>query len=402
MDGVKILLVTEEPFRENSFGFGRTITNLFKSYPIDLLSFYLPNGDFTHKDYVHKHKVFCFNNLLLKVTAPRWYAPILNKWLFPLNHSYLVIRKNKKNLAKLKKENFDIIVIVPMNYTTLLEGYLTAKRLSKPYVVYLMDDSLRDNSFHFWCTTTAMHKKIMQKAAGWMMISEYLNDVLAQRYSHKSSSVLIVHNPIDEKSIQDIRPSNNEVFTVGYAGSIHGFHADALIKVAIAVSELKRQGLSIRLNIYCQQYAWSTYEKFLNIPGVFYCGVVAYDSLFAELSKLDLLLCTTSFDLVYKHLVETSVFTKLTDYMASAVPVLSYGPEYSANSKYLSKNKVGIVYSDSRIECLVEYFQKMIPFIRENHVLIVQRQLDFLRQQYTMPIVREKTYTFLNKVAKAR
>ncbi len=402
MEKTRLLIVTEEPFRDNSFGFGRTITNLFSAFEIEQTIVYVKDGEYTHPDYRFDTNTLYFNASLFRCNKPKWYAPILNRLYFPINHSYLYLRSNKDNINLLKKFDPDIVLIVPMDYTTLLEGYLTARRLKKPFIVYLMDDSLRIQGFHIGGSTNYFHQKIMSEASGWMMISEYLTKAMVKKFPKHPPYNLVVHNPIEEKFIQTIsqKSANKNLFRVSYAGSIHTFHADALINFARAVQQLRRKGVAIELTVYCQDFAWSTYKSALNIEGVVYAGILSYDQLFSELNKSDLLLCTTSFDQVHRHLVETSVFTKITDYMAAAVPVLSYGPEYAANSKYLEKNNVGFFFNKSDINSLAEYIEYLIEKVNIERGSIVERQLDLIRRKHTFSEVREQILDFFKDIKK--
>lgn len=395
--------MTEEPFRNNSFGFGRTITNLFSAFEIEQTILYVKDGEYTHPDYRFDTNTIYFNARLFRCNKPKWYAPLLNKLYFPLNHSYLYLRSNKDNINLLKKFDPDIVLIVPMDYTTLLEGYLTARRLKKPFIVYLMDDSLRIQGFHIGGSTNYFHQKIMSEASGWMMISEYLTKAMVKKFPKHPPYNLVVHNPIEEKFIQTIsqKSANKNLFRVSYAGSIHAFHADALINFARAVQQLRRKGVAIELTVYCQDFAWSTYKSALNIEGVVYAGILPYDQLFSELNKSDLLLCTTSFDQVHRHLVETSVFTKITDYMAAAVPVLSYGPEYAANSKYLEKKAVGFVFANSDVNLLAEYIEYLMNKIKFERISIIEKQLEVISREHTFTVVSKLIANFFMDIKKA-
>ena len=399
---MKLLIVTEEPFRENSFGFGRTMTNLFGAFEHIQTLLYVKDGDYTHPDYQLNTPVAFFKAYFFSCKKPRWYAPLLNKLYFPINHSHLYLRSNKNNINLLRKFAPDIVLIVPMDYTTLLEGYLTARRLKKPFIVYLMDDSLRIQGFHIGGSTHFFHQKTMSEAAGWMMISEYLTIAMAKKFAKHPPYTLVVHNPIEEKFIQTIstRTANENLFKVSYAGSIHSFHADSLINFAKAVQQLRRKGVAIELDVYCQHFAWTTYQAELSVEGVVYKGILPYNQLFSELNKSDLLLCTTSFNQIHKHLVETSVFTKITDYMAAAVPVLSYGPEYAANSKYLEKNNVGFFFNKSDINSLAEYIEYLIEKVNIERGSIVERQLDLIRRKHTFSEVREQILDFFKDIKK--
>jgi glycosyltransferase involved in cell wall biosynthesis len=205
-----------------------------------------------------------------------------------------------------------------------------------------------------------------------------------------------LHNPINiNNSIKKFIPLSSSTYSVAYAGSIHNFHYDALIKVAEAIYYLKNKGISIDLIIYTNQISWDTYREILQKFGVINGGVIPYDNLFSILNKSDILLCTTSFDSKFKNIVSTSVFTKITDYLASARPVWCFGPEYSANNFFLKENSIGYANSFEEVISIVDFLITRLKN-REFERKIVNKQLVFLQDKYDENIIMKSLIAFLN------
>lgn len=392
----KILIVTEEPLRNNSFGFGRTISNIFNKYPIDSLLFYIHEGSFSHKDYFTKFQVITNGLYKFHCAHLRWYAPILNSFFNFINYSIQYFRSNNENINKISTYKPEIVITVPMNYSTLLEGYLISQKMNLPNFVYFMDDTFRYKYWHFGSFTKNLLKKSLIKSAGWIMISKPLANTLSSRYDIPNKPLFILHNPIDlNQSITNYTSPLTDIFSIAYAGSVHNFHSDALINVAEAVFKLRRKGYNIELVIYTNEFSWGTYSKIFERFGVKNGGVVLYEDLFSTLNKSNLLLCTTSFETKFTNLVSTSVFTKITDYLASARSIWCYGPEYSANNKFLLEKGIGYVNSFHLIGELEEFL-----IFRMNNQMNeqenVEKQLNILNSEYDENILKKNLISYLH------
>jgi hypothetical protein len=377
----RILVITENPPRDNSLGFGRTLTNILKDYPIDRILYYVPDNDFSHPDF----RVFQSNYLKFGVpnkrrNEPRWWAPFVNKVLNFYNHSFQSLRKLHHQLRKINEFNPDVIFLVPMMYSTLLEASRITKAIRKPLFIYLMDDSMNDKGWHWGGRRQSVVKRVLKGAAGWVMISKYLADVLGKRYGIAPKGTFILHNPVEaSKAIKTYVPLVRNKFVIAYAGSIHTFH-DALFNVAQAVYELQCEGFDIELKIYTRQDFWDSFEPSFRKWNVANGGFIPYNQLFQTLTSADLLLCTTSFEKEHYPLVATSVFTKLTDYMASGRLVWSYGPSYSANNRFMEENNIGITFQSPKLGELKDFIKMQVQQ-RDGGQLLVEKQTRFLLRE---------------------
>lgn len=392
----RILVITEEPLSKTSLGFGKTLTNILQLFPTSTLLFYVPKNDYDKDGYREfAYPVVKFRYKQLICLQRRRYAIILNRLLDFINNSFQYLAIYKKVNSKIKDFDPDIILLVPMRYSTLLEGYVVHKKINKPIVVYLMDDTFHDKGYHIGGYRQKIIYDLLLKANGWIMISRYLSEELSNRYNIQKNEVLILHNPVDTtNSIKDFLPLEREKFIIAYAGSIHPFHADALLNIARAVYELRQEGIDIVLQIYTRQDFWQHYDYYFRSFQVVNGGFIVYENLFDTLNNADILLCTTSFDKQYFNLVSTSVFTKISDYMASGRPVLSYGPSYSANNRYLIENEVGLVFESNDIADLKSYLLK----IRDEKYLqnqIIIKQFVFLKSVSDSNVVYNKLTNFL-------
>jgi len=393
----KILVITENPPRENSLGFGRTLTNILKDYPSDKILYYLPDEDYSHPDYqVFQSKFLKFGLKNKRINEPRWWVPYFNKVLNFYNHSLQSLRVPHQQLKVITEFGADVIFVVPMMYATLLEAKRINKFIRIPMFIYLMDDTMHDRWCHWGGMRQSIIKQVLRKAAGWVMISKYLAEVLAKRYGIDSPKTLILHNPVDSTmAIRTYSPLGRNKFVIAYAGSIHAFH-DALFKVAEAVYIMQQEGMDVELKIYTRQDFWKNSEMTFKKWNVVNGGFVNYDQLFKTLNEADLLLCTTSFSQQHTSLVSTSVFTKLTDYMASGRLVLSYGPSYSANNRFMKENNLGITFDDPDIGALKEYIKTQIHS-KGNHENLVNVQAGYIQNKSNSLSMSNEFVSFLLK-----
>ena len=90
-----------------------------------------------------------------------------------------------------------------------------------------------------------------------------------------------------------------------------------------------------RLLIYTGEAAWQHNRKALEGPGIEYGGFIPYAAMPAKLASGWLLLVTASFLPRYAPFTNSSVQTKLTDYMAAGKPVLFVGPLDGASGQFV-------------------------------------------------------------------
>lgn len=395
-DYQRLLVITEEPLRSNSLGFGRTMTNIFENYPKDKLLFYIPAGDYSHEDYkTLGSKFVTFSFKPLKYKRPDRFGSSINRVLDYFNPFFQSIFRKREVVTAIEKFAPNAVLIAPMMYPTLQEGRYISRLLKKPTFIYLMDDWFKFNPRHFVGSLYNTARQVLREADGWIMISEYLSQSLSRRFKIEPKKLLVLHNPIDESQMMgEIDPASG-TYSVAYAGSIWKFHFDALEKAAQAIFKLRQAGHDIELVVYCQEVFAEMYSDIFNAQEVKYGGLLDYEMLFATLNRHHLLLCTTSFDKQYDYFVGTSVFTKITDYMASGRPVWCYGPEYAANNKYAEAKGIGFnTHSENTQEVETFLLERMENRLAD--MSIVKDQNKVLKENYTIRVVLKKLTDFIN------
>ncbi len=183
-----------------------------------------------------------------------------------------------------------------------------------------------------------------------------------------------------------------------YAGSIWPMHADALAAVARAVQHLQAQGhTAYQLIIYSSEAHWAQYRTQLSGAGVHYGGWQPYAALPSMLQQAWLLVCTASFEEAHQAYSNSSVQTKLTDYMAAGKPVLFVGPEDAASGQFVDEHDIGFTLATTNAADIAE----RLLAIAALPVQYRRKCTNALREAgttFSQAAVQERLYRFLDKI----
>lgn len=395
----RLLIVSEVSLSQQGMGANRTLFNLFDSYPSEKLMLFAPETSLKAEPTAppFNQRVFSF---------PGYYLPPLKNRLglvinFLINLVNLQLLNwlpiaNKKSIESFAPE---VILVCPLTPWCLLMGHKLANHFHCPSLVYLMDDWLaKANSWWLSGSTQTFAYKLLQESAGWLMISEQLKADISSRYKLRPKQSLIVHNPVDllGKNVPDKTPKREGKFRVAYAGSILPLHYDALAVVAEAIFQLRCNGKDIELVLYTSQSFWELYQKQWEQWQVVYGSFIPYTKLDCYLNQADLLLVASSFRSEYAHAIRSSVFTKLTDYMAVGRPILSCGPDYSACNQFINKWKCGYVIESNRVIDVKLFLERKI--IRNKHdIQITKIAFDVLKENFDKAVIGAKVADFISQ-----
>jgi glycosyltransferase involved in cell wall biosynthesis len=293
----------------------------------------------------------------------------------------------------------EVILICPNGSLGLLMGYKLIKYFDASFLVYFMDDCLKFSHTR-WLTSNiqSVGHLLLQKAAGWLMISPQLEHELAVRYKMKPQRSLIVHNPVDlsNKTLPDFTPHSRDNFRVIYAGAILPMHYDAVAVVAEAIYELRCDGIDIELVLHTPAHFWNAYQENWEKWQVTYGNLIPYQELNQYLQKADLLLVASSFLPENSHATRCSVQTKLTDYMASGRPILACGPNYSACNQFVKNWNCGLVCETNLVSEMKEILLKQKHSIAELY-FFAKNGFEVLQNNFEAKKVRYKLYEFIQK-----
>lgn len=390
-----ILLITDSVPHPNGGGISQTLYNLLAQYPSPL-GIVLPKDSSLPTDgkgltlevYTYPQGPFRpWHNRLGK-----WVNGWLNKW-----YQHWQQRQAPQWIHQWKLDADKVIVLVS---TTVPDKLLLAHRFLEvgfTVVPYFMDDWMGDAS-----ATPTMKKihaataAILQKAPARLMISHPLDRILVARYALRQRPTLIIHNPAPPAIASRERLSPlQQGHTIIYAGSIWPMHYDALFAVAKAIALLHNQGnTNYKLLVYTSKAVWEQHPHLFALAGVAYGGFIPYAELQPLLANGWLLLVTSAFLPAFSAFSQSSVQTKLTDYMAAAVPVLYVGPPDGASGQFTETHDIGFTIGTNHPEDIAAQLCAIaaLPTLYERKAAnAYEAATGFFSQK----AVQERLYTFI-------
>lgn len=387
----RLRVISDTPLCRNGYGFSRTLSNLFRNYSANQISFLVPRAagslDLQSQvqcDYFNEETIPQFHKRFLRG---------LNPFIEKINNSILA-------LSSLRfVSNTDIYLISGSLLSTMIAGWKQIKRHQAPYIMYLMDD-LRAIDSKRWLKSTgrALMQDLLANASGWLMISEELAKAYEDLYNINRPSTLIAHNSVPRNMFSQTPYPRKQNLSLAYAGSLFGMHFDALLLLAQAVSELQKEGIGISFDIYTTNASWEYHSRKFQDYNVQYGGDIPYEELHQTLGQHHLLVVASSFDPQYEQLTKSSVQTKLTDYMASQRATLCIGPENSACINFVRKWGNGYVFTANKLNGL----KKLLVDLSNSHEDIKRIGEDAQKiawNVFSNEEVEKKLFQFIKSVA---
>jgi glycosyltransferase involved in cell wall biosynthesis len=400
----RLLLVTEASLSQERTGHNRTLINLFEDYPKDRFMLYASDKSIKNNPPSPSFKdgVVSFKEQPISYISNRL-GRFINPFLTIINHQIIDFfpLDNQNKIVDFKPE---VILICPNASVDLIVGYKVTQLFDIPFLIYFMDDW--GELWHTeWLTGNiqSIYKYILEKASGWLMISPELEKRKIERYKVFPLRSLIVHNPVDlsNKTFPKSISHTEKTFRVVYAGSIFAMHYDAIAVVAEAIYELRCSGVDIELVLYTDQSFWNNYQTSWQKWEVIYGSKIPYDQLNQYLQKAKLLLVASSFLPEMAGFTNSSVQTKLTDYMVSGTPILACGPTYSACNQFIKDWNCGLVCETNDVPVIQKLLLKQMQNSTELESL-ARNAFTVVSNHFEANKVRSNLYEFIRETTEHR
>lgn len=327
----------------------------------------------------------------------RVYA-FFEKYLFVLNTLLVYLFSLRSVKRKLKEFKPDIILSCPNGIRGVVVHNILAKSISTDFILYLMDDWLtHEHSFRF-LNVHNLFNRMLNNADKFIFISNELKNLLFSRFSITEKPSIYLHNPvtINEFSRPDEKQISKETsIHIAYAGALWDMHWDAFVLIARAIDQLnKLSGKVFSLTYYGSMRFWEWRKDALAGLNVHYGGQIAYEAIHDQLSKHEALLVTASFSSKYRTHSLCSVQTKLTDYLKANRPIISIGPSFSANHRFVKENESGIVIDSDSTDTIMESLMAFANDV-EAYIAYQQKGWFFLKEKYEQGIVSQQFVNFV-------
>lgn len=274
----------------------------------------------------------------MRVGNQRWlntrFSRYLRSWL-------LVTAKNRtRSISKLLVDFQPDAVLTVANGYSWLTAAQWAKQHSLPLHLILHDDwiptALMLEPVRKWLDNEFGH--IYSQAKSRLCVSPFMVEEYHHRYGI-SGTVLYPSRAKDV--VAPTKPvikgcETDRSLNIVYGGTINNSgYVRALQNVAECLEKLNGQ-----LIIYGPLTKETAIRSGLNHPNIFIGGLLAADRFIEHIrQEADVLFLPMSFDSQAKVHMQTSFPSKLTDYTATGLPLLIYGPPYCSAVRWAKENE---------------------------------------------------------------
>jgi glycosyltransferase involved in cell wall biosynthesis len=176
--------------------------------------------------------------------------------------------------------------------------------------------------------------------------------------------------------------AKNDAFVIRYIGSLlRAQHWNSIEDIVEAVHELNRRGISMRFEIYCDQWTKKHALALADGEQVVYSGFAPKPRNYELMRSADLLALPATFSDTLGF-YRFSMPTKLPEYLASGTPVLAYGPRGTASIELCLRHELGHVLTERSVPDLIELLTDLVKN-REEHRRRAAVVREFTREKFS-------------------
>lgn len=248
----------------------------------------------------------------------------------------LIVREGRRII---EAERIEALLALPWRCEFALAAYRLHLETGLPLYVYEMDDWEAMNPTWLQGRWTARYHGPMLRAAERLWVpSPNMQRTFAHRFGVQSDFLFHFLDPEPYRRAREAARADPErarperPIRLAYTGSINAMFEDTMQTLCDWLNRgLRIDGRPVELVIYGGRCPPS-----FRGPAVHYKGLVDKSAIPDVLARADVALVGISFsdDPEIKELVTTSCYTKTIDYLASGLPTLVVGPEYSGEVDY--------------------------------------------------------------------
>jgi glycosyltransferase involved in cell wall biosynthesis len=268
-------------------------------------------------------------------------AALLGKKMFFIKQYANTAAKVISNKITGKNELNGLICPQGANSILVLEALKQRRRVK--YITWIMDDHLLEFKEGEWVYPAGIgriFKNHLQQAEHVFVISPAMQKFYQERFDVQST-VLFGSSDMVNGIPQSVTAADDGL-KIGYFGAVAGWQLDALVAATKAAA-----GKNIQIHIYS---GIQTLPDALNLPGVQFKGKLKPDEVLATMRNYNAVLLPLSFTEKFRNMSQFNIATKMSEYLASGVPIVALGPPYAAMINYLEDNNAAIVISSTEVD----------------------------------------------------
>jgi len=341
-------------------GAGIILRRLFQDYPQEklwLLTSSVAARAAANHDPVPKPQ---FRREIWQAFFPHRYvdraAELINALLTPF------VAWRGKNLVRAIKAQ--VLFAVPWN-ASCVAAWLIHRWTRIPLHIYIMDDPAGAPAYPAWKAIPyrALMPRILRAASRVWCVSEPMAENIRKRYGVDAQPLLPLLD-VQEFIAQSVKETERPTgkACIVYTGAIYDAQLDALQNLAAALNGAgftQSDAADARLLLYT-----SVTEPMLRRMKLSGSRIHRAHVPIAEiprvLAEADILFLPFSFDPRMRHVTETSLPTKLSEYLASGVPILVHAPPYATVARYCRDYECGVVVDEKDPEKLLAAVQQLL------------------------------------------
>jgi glycosyltransferase involved in cell wall biosynthesis len=256
-----------------------------------------------------------------------------------------------RGLRLVRKEKIEAIFTVPWDHFTIA-AYFIHKITGRPIYMYIMDDPAGSRRFGGFqpAAYALLMPRIVRACKRTWGVSDGMCDYFGRAYGVKCLPLLPLVD-IDSFGKKSARGPvrADDTFHIVFTGSIYSAQVDAVRRlVRVVDQEATRNGSapkSMRLTLYTSSPAAALDKMGLSGRSV-RRSEVPHDDVASALAEADAAFLPLSFEPDMRHIVETSLPSKIAEYLAAGLPILAHGPASSTVARYCREHECGLVVDE--------------------------------------------------------
>lgn len=264
-----------------------------------------------------------------------------------------------------KEFNPDILFCCLGSYGSMLDCEKMLNLLPHAkLVLYIVDDWVNTKSKnryfrHLWDKRNdALFRRLLAKSVGLFSICTYMSESYLQKYG---KIFYPFHNPVDVGYWDNLHPAKKypeDITSIVYTGKINEDTKDCLLDMCKAIQKLNCQGGIFVFDVYTPDYGHNT-KLFKEYDSCHVFPPIPHHEVPAVMKSYSALLLTLGFSQKSREYVRLSMPTKLSEYLASGVPIMLYCPQEIALAKYVGSKDCAICCFERNVNRLIELTQKL-------------------------------------------
>ena len=345
----KVLVVSESPLSLDN-GFGVTLHNLFNKWPQEKIGVFYTHKYIQHQtlgqrcvfqrhSHIHWHHGRRYALPMLVGIKPSWRNRYSLLWL-------------KRNLGRYKPS---LVYTLFHSEATLHFGSWIARRLKIPHVIHAADDGL---------SLSQQTQEDIHSSSARYVISNLMAEEYRRRYN---TSFQVLHNVAPKEYYQAASPIHQSPayrekvsMTMRYLGRMHSWlHYDSIKLLDAAIDKCSENSIHWNLEIYGSADEDSLRSSQIINQNVTYHGPVSREQGIKLLHSSDLLVIPLTYNKDILHFYKFSFPAKLTEYLATGVPILLLSDQSAASTLFCQSYSVAHCITSPNVDLIQKYLTRI-------------------------------------------